>query len=166
MLSTKNLSPRQLSAFTAGILSVPIAFGIYIITGNWRIGLGSLLFVFAGGYGLILFTLEKFIYRKIKLIYKMIYQTKATKKEEMYFKYLLPRKSIDEVRADVEAWGERRNQEIELQAGVRPDGVADVANRQIREHEERQWRDQLVQSDAGRRRGTADPAHEGRCAGL
>src|SRR5687768_11246842 len=114
MLSTKNLSPRQLSAFTAGILSVPIAFGIYLITGDWRWGLGSLIFVFAGGYGLILFTLEKFIFRKIKLIYKMIYQTKATKKEEMYFKYLLPRKSIDEVRADVEAWGERRNQEIEL----------------------------------------------------
>jgi two-component system phosphate regulon sensor histidine kinase PhoR len=114
MLSTKNLSPRQLSAFTAVILSVPIALGIFIITSNWRIGLGSFIFVFAGSYGLILFTLEKFIYRKIKLIYKMIYQTKATRKEEMYFKYLLPRKSIDEVRADVEAWGERRNEEIEL----------------------------------------------------
>lgn len=112
MPSTKNLSPRQLSAFTAGALSAPIAFGIYLLTDNWRIGLGSLVFLFACSYGLILFTLEKFIYRKIKLIYKMIYQTKATKKEEMYFKYLLPRKSIDEVRADVEAWGERRNQEI------------------------------------------------------
>src|SRR5215831_6986111 len=32
----------------------------------------------------------------------------------MYFKYILPQKSIDEVRADVEAWGERRNREIEL----------------------------------------------------
>jgi two-component system phosphate regulon sensor histidine kinase PhoR len=114
MLSTKNLSPRQLSAFTAGILSVPIGGIIYIITGNWRMGLGSLVFIFAGSYGLILLTLEKFIYRKIKLIYKLIYQTKATKKEEMYFKYILPQKSIDEVRADVEAWGERRNREIEL----------------------------------------------------
>src|SRR5262245_4518788 len=114
MLSTKNLSPRQLSAFTAGILSVPIAIIIYIITGNWRMGVGSLVFIFAGSYGLILLTLEKFIYRKIKLIYKLIYQTKATKKEEMYFKYILPQKSIDEVRADVEAWGERRNREIEL----------------------------------------------------
>lgn len=114
MLSTKNLSPRQLSAFTAGLLSVPIAFGIFLLTGSWKIGVGSLIVVFAGSYGLILFTLEKFIYRKIKLIYKMIYQTKATRKEEMYFKYLLPRKSIDEVRADVEAWGERRNEEIEL----------------------------------------------------
>src|SRR5215831_4919742 len=114
MLSTKNLSPRQLSSFTAGILSVPISIGIYFLTGNWRIGLGSLVFIFAGSYGLILFTLERFIYRKIKLIYKLIYETKATRKEEMYFKYILPQKSIDEVRADVEEWGERRIREIEL----------------------------------------------------
>jgi two-component system phosphate regulon sensor histidine kinase PhoR len=114
MPSAKNLSPRQLSSLTAGILALPVTLVIYIVTGNWKVSAGSLLFVFAFGYFLILFTLEKFIYRKIKLIYKMIYQTKATRKEEMYFKYLLPRKSIDEVRADVEAWGERRNREIEL----------------------------------------------------
>ena len=114
MPSTKNLSPRQLASFTAGILSVPIAIGILILTQNWRVGLASLLVVFAGCYWLISVTMERFIYRKIKLIYKLIYQTKATKKEEMYFKYILPQKSIDEVRADVEEWGERRNREIEL----------------------------------------------------
>ena len=70
--------------------------------------------MFGGSYGLILFTLDKFIYRKIKLIYKLIHQTKATKKEEVYFKYILPQKSIDEVREDVEKWGEKRNEEIEL----------------------------------------------------
>ncbi len=114
MFSIKNLSPRQLAAFTAGILSVPIALGITVLTGDWLVGAGSLVMVFAGSYGLILFTLEKFIYRKIKLIYKLIYETKATKKEEVYFKYILPQKSIDEVREDVQAWGERRNREIEL----------------------------------------------------
>ncbi|MBO9632850.1 MAG: sensor histidine kinase [Chitinophagaceae bacterium] len=113
MFSTKNLSPRQLAAFTAGILSVPVAIGIALLTMNWKIGLISLFVVFAGSYSLIILTLEKFIYRKIKLIYKLIYQTKATKKEEVYFKYILPQKSIDEVREDVEAWGERRNREIE-----------------------------------------------------
>src|SRR5688572_23257697 len=114
MFSTKNLSPQQLAAFTASLLAVPVAFGIFIITGNWKIGLASLVIVWAGSFGLILFTLEKFIYRKIKLIYKLIYQTKATRKEEVYFKYILPQKSIDEVREDVEKWGERRNEEIEL----------------------------------------------------
>lgn len=114
MFSIKNLSPKQLSAFTAALLAAPISLGILFLTNSWKIGLGSLIIIFAGSYGLILFTLEKFIYRKIKLIYKLIHQTKATKKEEVYFKYILPQKSIDEVREDVEKWGERQNEEIEL----------------------------------------------------
>ena len=113
MFSTKNLSPRQLSAFTAAVLAIPISAGIYFLTLNWKAGIGSFLIVFVGSYFLMLFTLERFIYRKIKLIYKLIHQTKATRKEEVYFKYILPQKSIDEVREDVENWGEKRNEEIE-----------------------------------------------------
>ena len=48
------------------------------------------------------------------MIYKFIYQTKATKKEETYYKYLLPKKSIDEVREDVEKWAEENKEEMEL----------------------------------------------------
>jgi two-component system phosphate regulon sensor histidine kinase PhoR len=114
MFSAQNLSPKQLSAFTAIVLSVLVAAGVFILTGNWKYGLGALLVVFTGSYALIQFTLEKFIYRKIKLIYKFIYQTKATRKEEVYFKYILPQKSIDEVREDVERWGNRQTEEIEL----------------------------------------------------
>ena len=36
MFSTKNLSPGQLSAFTAAIISFPVALGIWIMTGNWK----------------------------------------------------------------------------------------------------------------------------------
>jgi two-component system phosphate regulon sensor histidine kinase PhoR len=68
----------------------------------------------SASYGLILYTLQKFIYRKIKLIYKFIYQTKATKREETYYKYILPQKSIDEVKDDVEKWAVQRQGEIEL----------------------------------------------------
>ena len=114
MASTNNLSPRQISSFTALIISLPVSLGIYFLTDDWRIGVMSLVFVFGGSFALILFTLERFIYRKIKLIYKLIHQTKATRKEEMYFKYILPKKSIDEVRQDVEAWGEKQKKEIEL----------------------------------------------------
>jgi two-component system, OmpR family, phosphate regulon sensor histidine kinase PhoR len=114
MFSIKNLSAQQLSAFTGAILALPTSIGIYFLTTNWKIAAASLLLIFAGSYLLILFTLERFIYRKIKLIYKFIYQTKATKKEEFYYKYILPQKSIDEVREDVEAWGEHRNRQIEL----------------------------------------------------
>ncbi len=114
MLKTKNLSPHQLSAFTASILSIPLSVGIYLIRPDWIIALASLVIIFLGSYFLIRFVLESFIYRKIKLIYKFIYQTKATKREETYYKYILPQKSIDEVRADVEKWAEQRSAEIEL----------------------------------------------------
>src|SRR5205809_5723679 len=114
MLNTKNISPRKLSAFTALLLSVPISIGIYILHQGWQVLVVSFIIIFIGSYALIAFTLERFIYRKIKLIYKFIYQTKATKKEETYYKYLLPQKSIDEVREEVEAWAEENKQEIEL----------------------------------------------------
>ena len=114
MLNTQNLTPKQLSAFTAVVIASSVAVGIYFLTSSWKYGIGSLIAVFAGAYFLIQFTLEKFIYRKIKLIYKFIHQTKATRKEEVYFKYILPKKSIDEVREDVERWGNRQTEEIEL----------------------------------------------------
>jgi two-component system phosphate regulon sensor histidine kinase PhoR len=113
MFNTKNLSPRQLSFFTAILLSFPIGIGFYIVTPQWHIALIALLLTFAGSYYLIRFVLESFIYRKIKLIYKFIYQTKANKREETYYKYILPQKGIDEVREDVEQWAEQKKEEIE-----------------------------------------------------
>lgn len=114
MLQAKNLSPNQLSALIALALSVPISLGIYVITSDWETGLVSLLIIWIGSYALIRFAFEQFIYRKIKLIYKLINQTKATRKEEIYYKYILPRKNIDEVREDVEEWMIKKNQQIEL----------------------------------------------------
>lgn len=114
MLSQKNFSPQQLSALTALALAIPIAFGIFIFKPVWWIALLSFGVIFLGSYGLILYSLQTFIYRKIKLIYKFIYQTKASKREEFYYKNILPQKSIDEVRDDVEAWAEQRKAEIEL----------------------------------------------------
>jgi two-component system phosphate regulon sensor histidine kinase PhoR len=114
MLSKKNISPRQLSALTALALSIPISLGIYLLEGEWVVGVVSFFLVLAGSYLLIFTIIQNFIYRKIKLIYKFIHQTKASKREEMYHKYLLPQKSIDEVREDVEAWAVQRSREIEL----------------------------------------------------
>ena len=95
-------------------VSIPIALGIYFIKPVWWIALLSFVIIYLGSYGLILYTLQTFIYRKIKLIYKFIYQTKASKREEFYYKNILPQKSIDEVREDVESWAEQRKAEIEM----------------------------------------------------
>ncbi len=114
MLSTKNFSPQQLAALTALALSVPIALGIFVFKPVWWIAALSLVVIYLGSFGLILYTLQTFIYRKIKLIYKLIYQTKASKREEFYYKNILPQKSIDEVREDVESWAMQRKAEIEI----------------------------------------------------
>ena len=114
MLSQKNFTPQQLAAFTALVLSVPISLSILFFEPRWWIGFIFFVVIFLGSFALILYTLQTFIYRKIKLIYKLIYQTKASKREEFYYKNILPQKSIDEVREDVEEWAEQRKAEIEL----------------------------------------------------
>ena len=114
MFQTKNLSPKKLAAFTAIILSVPISLGIYVLEGRWLIGLISFAVIFLGSYLLIFSIVQNFIYRKIKLIYKFINQTKATRREETYYKFILPQKSIDEVREDVEAWAKQRRREVDV----------------------------------------------------
>jgi two-component system phosphate regulon sensor histidine kinase PhoR len=114
MLNTKNFSPKQLSLFTAVVLGIPVAIGAYLLHPEWHVAAISAVVFVAGSYALILAVLQRFIYRKIKLIYKFIYQTKASKKEEMYYKYILPQKGIDDVREDVERWALQREGEIEL----------------------------------------------------
>ena len=114
MFSIKNISPRQIAVFTALVLAIPESILVLIVEKSWVWGIGSFLVIFIGSYFLISFMLERFIYRKIKLIYKFIYKTKATRKEETYYKYVLPQKSIDEVREDVEAWATKNEEELDL----------------------------------------------------
>jgi two-component system phosphate regulon sensor histidine kinase PhoR len=114
MFSMKNISPQKLSFITALALAIPTGVLIWLFVKNWYWGIGSFAVMLGGGYFLISFMLETFIYRKIKLIYKLINQTKATHKEETYYKYILPPKGLDEVTEDVEAWAEENKQEIEL----------------------------------------------------
>src|SRR5450755_4866367 len=82
MINTQNLTPKQLSAFTAIVISVSVALGIFFLTSSWKNGVGSLIIVFAVSYILIQITIEKFVNRKIKLIYKFIHQTKPPGKKK------------------------------------------------------------------------------------
>jgi two-component system, OmpR family, phosphate regulon sensor histidine kinase PhoR len=113
-MKLKNLSPRQVAAINAGSISVLVALANYFFLHKWWIALLTFVILFIVSYFLIFFFLQQFIYRRIKLIYKFIYQTKASKKEEVYYKYILPKKGIDEVSLDVEKWAEQKSGEIEL----------------------------------------------------
>lgn len=114
VLDTKNLSPRRLSFITALIISTANALLSLFLHQVWYIP----IFVFAVTFGIIYYlynyTLQRFIYRKIKIIYKFIYQTKATKKEEFFYDNILPQKSIEEVSEDVQRWAMQRKDEIDI----------------------------------------------------
>ena len=114
MVSAKNISPRQLSLLTAVLIAIPLSGLVYFVEHNWLWAASAFAVILGGTYLLISFVLERFIYRKLKLIYKFIHQTKATPKEETFYKYVLPQKSIDDVREEVEAWAAEKKEEIDL----------------------------------------------------
>src|SRR5213080_3290611 len=101
-MSIKNLSTRQIAAINAVSISLLACVANLVFLKSWVIAIVTFFVLFIISYALIFFFLQRFIYRRIKLIYKFIYQTKASKKEEMYYKYILPKKSIEEVREYVE----------------------------------------------------------------
>ena len=80
----------------------------------WYIPLVVACITFGLSYGLYYYSLQQFIYRKLKIIYKLIYRTKATRKEEFFYKNILPQKTIEEVTRDVERWAEDKKGEIEV----------------------------------------------------
>lgn len=114
MLSGKNFSSQQIAALTALPLAIVVGVTGYLYNENWKVISIAVAGFYILSYLLIAFMLRRFIYRKLKLIYKLIYQTKATKKEEFYYNNILPQKSIDEVREDVGVWAEHHKEEIEL----------------------------------------------------
>ncbi len=100
----KNITPKQLSWITA------ISISIVVIVVSLLMSLSKLQVVvlyFAAlisSYFIVNTVIQFFIYRKIKLVYKLIYDTKATKREQFFSDSILPQKSIDEVQEDVEKW--------------------------------------------------------------
>jgi len=114
ILDTKNLSPRLLSFITALIIGITNALLSLLVSSVWYTPILVFLLTFVIIYWLYYYTLQRFIYRKIKIIYKFIYQIKATKKEEFFYKKILPQKSIEEVSEDVEKWAIKRMNEIEV----------------------------------------------------
>jgi two-component system phosphate regulon sensor histidine kinase PhoR len=113
MFKEKNLSPKQLAALTALLLSSIIGLSVFALITDWKILLAYFITCFVVIYFLVYRILEYFIYRKIKLIYKLISSTKASKREEAYQKYILPQKGMDDVREDVEQWAAQQTEQIQ-----------------------------------------------------
>ncbi len=113
VLKQKNVSPVRLAFFVALAISLVAALLALFVSGKVLEVLLIFLCIGIFSYLLIQYVLQEFIYRKVKLIYKFISTTKATPREEFYNQEILPQKSLDEVKEDVERWAEDRKGEIE-----------------------------------------------------
>lgn len=109
----KNLSPNQLAALCAVMIAFISSVGFLFVGATLLQALIVLGAIFLMSYFLFNFMFKKVIYQKIKLIYKLIYTTKANKREETFYKYILPEKTIEETEKEVKIWAEQRNNEIE-----------------------------------------------------
>ncbi len=114
MFAKKNFSPQQAALASSLPIALLAALAVYGYSEMWLPSLIFFCILWLVAYLLIFYTIKRFIYRKIKLIYKLIYQTKASKKEEFYFKNILPQKTISEVSEDVEAWAIQHKGELEM----------------------------------------------------
>lgn len=113
-LSRPTITPRQIALITALILALPESIFLWWWKADWQWALFAFCIIFGISYWVIATLLEEFINRKIKLIYKFIHKTKATKKEETYYKYVLPAKTLEEVSQDVEDWANENEKEMQL----------------------------------------------------
>ncbi len=113
----KNANPAQLSLNNT--LLIVLFFSIIYILFSYLFGvfywlplviMDVLLFFFI--YFSFKFTLEKFIYQKIKLIYKTIYNLKRQKGEKME-SHEFDTNTIESINQEVLEWGEKKKLEIE-----------------------------------------------------
>lgn len=113
MFQNKNIGTAQVSLMVSGIalvlfllagLFLPVRF-IYTLMA----ALASCIIL----YGVTWYMVEHLVYRKIKLIYKLISQTKASKREEFYNQELLPAKTLSDVGDEVVRWAREHSVEME-----------------------------------------------------
>lgn len=114
MFAKKNFSPQQAALVSSLPIALLAALAVYGYSRMWVPSVVFFCLLWLVAYLVIFYTVKRFIYRKIKLIYKLIYQTKASKKEEFYFKKLLPQNTIEQVSDDVEQWAVHHRSELEV----------------------------------------------------
>lgn len=115
----KNPTPKQIAIFSAffitAIALITYSFlfwqeAFFTTFGSVIIGAGI---VFLTAYLVAVFYLRRYIYRKIKLIYKTIHQEKLSPEAKERMRQIdLDSHIIDEMEKEVEEWAETQRQEI------------------------------------------------------
>ena len=114
----KSPNPYKLLLFGASAVAICCVFSFLIIDLlfslriNWLLITGSFIIVFTLSYFVFSFILRRFIYDKIKLIYKTIHTLKV-QKEEKIKDIDIHEDIIHRVSTDVADWAEEHKKEIE-----------------------------------------------------
>ena len=114
MFETKSPSTNRISFYIAIVATTAVAILLIFLSVNKVIIAVSTFSILLLTYFFSRYLIEEFINRKIKLIYKFIYQTKASKREEFYQSKVLPQKNLDEVGEEVLQWADQRKAEMEV----------------------------------------------------
>ncbi len=112
----KNLTPRQIAIYSAAVIALIFAlfYGlVYLVLqpGPWMMLGLSFLFSILIAYSINLFFLKKYIFRKIKLIYKNIHRLKLDPSEKQK-KIDSDDHIIEDVEHDVAIWAEDQRKQI------------------------------------------------------
>lgn len=112
----KNLTPRQLAIYSSVVSSISVLclflfFGI-LSAFSWWDALLALIVLVTVSYGVNLFFLKKYIFRKIKLIYKTIHRLKLDPSQKQR-NVDSDDQIIEDVEKDVAIWARNQQQEID-----------------------------------------------------
>jgi two-component system, OmpR family, phosphate regulon sensor histidine kinase PhoR len=109
---TKNPTPKSIAFYTSILVSLLVGFFTYFLEKNLVV-LGSIIAIsFFSSYFLFLYSIEIFIYRKIKLVYKNIHNLKIRKLEPSKNPEITSTDPITEVEKEVRDWADDKSIEI------------------------------------------------------
>jgi two-component system phosphate regulon sensor histidine kinase PhoR len=114
----KNITPRIIAFYTSLIVSAVATVLVMLVQPltslDWLRGVFIFLLVAALTYFIFLIAVERFIYRKIKLVYKTIHNLKLDRfTKDILGKSIRTDDPVADVEEEVKAWAEKNNQEIE-----------------------------------------------------
>lgn len=116
----RNVTPKQLALYVSLIISGVVAVGVVaslrLTSGNLRyiVPVAAVLFTLLVVYIAVRYALERFIYRKIKLIYKTIHQLKVrTQNQDLRRRIRESNDVIGDVDDEVLEWAQNRKDEID-----------------------------------------------------
>jgi two-component system, OmpR family, phosphate regulon sensor histidine kinase PhoR len=109
----KNLAPATVTLFLSLLIALSTAIVNFFFDTDWLQALITFGVTFGISYLLIYYSLQVFIFRKIKLIYKSIHNLKLGKDDTGVFKDHLSDNPVDDVEKEVEDWAITKRREIE-----------------------------------------------------